>query len=89
MKKGTRLLPKNFHLSTLVVLILLSACEQKKGPSAPPPAPVSFIEIKATDVALNKEMVGETAGYRDIEVRSRVNGILLKRTYVSSHTKVF
>ncbi|QBC45507.1 efflux transporter periplasmic adaptor subunit [Iodobacter fluviatilis] len=82
MKKGTRLLPKNFHLSTLAVLILLSACEQKKGPSAPPPAPVSFIEIKATDVALNKEMVGETAGYRDIEVRSRVNGILLKRTYV-------
>ncbi|MEN9657964.1 MAG: hypothetical protein RL571_1429 [Pseudomonadota bacterium] len=43
---------------------------------------MSFIELKATDVALNKVMVGETTGYRDIEVRSRVNGILLKRTYV-------
>ncbi|MDW5416412.1 efflux RND transporter periplasmic adaptor subunit [Iodobacter sp. CM08] len=82
MKQGTRLLPKTFHLSALALLILLSACEQKTGPSAPPPAPVSFIELKPTDVVLNKEMVGETAGYRDIEVRSRVNGILLKRTYI-------
>jgi membrane fusion protein, multidrug efflux system len=82
MKLGISFLPKTFRLSALSVLILLSACEQKAGPSAPPPAPVSFIELKPTDVALNKEMVGETAGYRDIEVRSRVNGILLKRTYV-------
>ncbi|ELC7283228.1 efflux RND transporter periplasmic adaptor subunit, partial [Aeromonas veronii] len=28
------------------------------------------------------EMVGETAGFREIDVRSRVSGILLKRTYV-------
>jgi membrane fusion protein, multidrug efflux system len=82
MKQGIRFLPNTFRLSVLAVLVLLSACGKKEAPAAPPPAPVSFIELKATDVALNKEMVGETAGYRDIEVRSRVNGILLRRTYV-------
>ncbi|MCX7206745.1 MAG: efflux RND transporter periplasmic adaptor subunit [Proteobacteria bacterium] len=82
MNQGARTLPKIFRLSALATLVLLSACGKETGPTAPPPAPVSFIELKAVDVALNKEMVGETAGYRDIEVRSRVNGILLRRTYV-------
>lgn len=44
--------------------------------------PVVVAEAKLTDVPLTTEMVGETAGYREIEVRSRVNGILLERTYV-------
>lgn len=82
MNQGARTLPKIFRLSALATLVLLSACGKETGPTAPPPALVSFIELKAVDVALNKEMVGETAGYRDIEVRSRVNGILLRRTYV-------
>ncbi|AZN36108.1 efflux RND transporter periplasmic adaptor subunit [Iodobacter ciconiae] len=82
MNQGTRSLPNIFRLSALTTLVLLSACGKETGLTAPSPAPVSFIEIKASDVALTKEMVGETAGYRDVEVRSRVNGILLKRTYV-------
>ncbi|MFC7421843.1 efflux RND transporter periplasmic adaptor subunit [Iodobacter arcticus] len=82
MNQGTRCLPEIFRLSALAALVLLSACGKQEGPAAPPPAPVSFIELKANDVPLSTEMVGETAGYRDVEVRSRVNGILLKRTYV-------
>ncbi|AMC34356.1 efflux RND transporter periplasmic adaptor subunit [Janthinobacterium sp. B9-8] len=82
MNQGTRCLPEIFRLSALAALVLLSACGKQEGPAAPPPAPVSFIELKASDVPLSTEMVGETAGYRDVEVRSRVNGILLKRTYV-------
>lgn len=81
MKQGSRCLPSTFRLSALFVLVLLSACGKDAAPTAPPPAPVGFVEVKPADVLLTKEMVGETAGYRDVEVRSRVNGILLKRTY--------
>lgn len=81
MKQGSRCLPSTFRLSALFVIVLLSACGKDTAPTAPPPAPVGFIEVKPADVLLSKEMVGETAGYRDVEVRSRVNGILLKRTY--------
>ncbi|MNH99775.1 Efflux pump periplasmic linker BepD precursor [compost metagenome] len=38
--------------------------------------------VTPADVPLTTEVVGETAGFREIDVRSRVGGILLKRTYV-------
>ncbi|WP_207543021.1 biotin/lipoyl-binding protein [Plesiomonas shigelloides] len=44
--------------------------------------------VQAKDVPLTTEMVGETAGYRAIEVRSRVGGILLKRHYVEGQPVV-
>nr|WP_314900655.1 efflux RND transporter periplasmic adaptor subunit [uncultured Deefgea sp.] len=66
----------------LFVLSTLAACNKAPEKKERPPAPVTVIEVKPTDVPLTKEMIGETAGYRDVEVRSRVNGILLKRTYV-------
>lgn len=63
---------------------LLGACGGEKGDAAQnlPPMPVVVETAQAGDVPLTTEMVGETAGYREIEVRSRVGGILLKRTYV-------
>ncbi|MBM5570795.1 MULTISPECIES: efflux RND transporter periplasmic adaptor subunit [Deefgea] len=68
--------------ASLFVLTTLAACNKAPEKKERPPAPVTVIEIKPTDVPFSKEMIGETAGYRDVEVRSRVNGILLKRTYV-------
>lgn len=61
--------------------VALAACGDKPEQKAPPPAPVIVEQIKPNEVPMQVEMVGETAGYRDVEVRSRVNGILLKRTY--------
>ncbi|MFM1704200.1 efflux RND transporter periplasmic adaptor subunit [Aeromonas salmonicida] len=68
----------------LTLVSVLAGCGDKPASSAQvrPPVPVVVAEAKLTDVPLTTEMVGETAGYREIEVRSRVNGILLKRTYV-------
>ncbi|WP_429235191.1 efflux RND transporter periplasmic adaptor subunit [Aeromonas salmonicida] len=68
----------------LALVSVLAGCGDKPASSAQvrPPVPVVVAEAKLTDVPLTTEMVGETAGYREIEVRSRVNGILLKRTYV-------
>ena len=56
---------------------------QGHGPGAggPPPAAVSVLALAASNIALNYEYVGQTAGSRDVEVRARVPGILLKRNF--------
>ncbi|MDO2435280.1 efflux RND transporter periplasmic adaptor subunit [Aeromonas veronii] len=71
-------------LLTLALISGLSACGGEKTQTAQtmPAVPVVVAEVKLTDVPLTTEMVGETAGFREIDVRSRVSGILLKRTYV-------
>lgn len=75
------------HTALLVFSgLLLAACNEKSAPPAQPPIPVSIITIEPTSAPMSFEIVGETAGYRDVEVRSRVNGILLKRTYVEGQS---
>ena len=71
-------------LLTLALISGLSACggETTQTAQTRPAVPVVVAEVKLTDVPLTTEMVGETAGFREIDVRSRVSGILLKRTYV-------
>ncbi len=46
-----------------------------------PPASVSVILVAPTTLPAEYEYVGQTAGSRDVEVRSRVPGIVLKRNY--------
>ncbi|MGL5994696.1 MAG: efflux RND transporter periplasmic adaptor subunit, partial [Aeromonas sobria] len=71
-------------LLTLALIGGLSACGDDATQTAQsmPAVPVVVAEATLTDVPLTTEMVGETAGFREIDVRSRVSGILLKRTYV-------
>lgn len=66
----------------LFVLTTLAACNKEEAKKERPPAPVTVEVVKLADVPFSKQMIGETAGYRDVEVRARVSGILLKRTYV-------
>jgi membrane fusion protein (multidrug efflux system) len=51
------------------------------GAGGPPPAAVAVVALAATNLAMNYEYVGQTAGSRDVEVRARVAGILLKRNF--------
>lgn len=67
---------------SLLILTSLAACQKAPEKKERPPAPVTILEAKPSSVPLTKEMVGETAGYRDVDVRARVSGILLKRTYI-------
>lgn len=50
-------------------------------PAAPPPPEVSVLDIKAADIALPLQYAGRVAGFRVVEVRAQVGGILLKREY--------
>ena len=51
------------------------------GNPAPPPAEVGVVELVSTEVPLRLQYAGRVAGFRVVEVRAQVGGILLKREY--------
>ncbi len=65
------------------LVLVLGACGPAGGPPAGgfPPPPVSVMVTEARDLPVTLEYTAQTAGYRETEVRARVNGILLKRNY--------
>ena len=72
-------------LSLLLLLpALIAACGPQGGPPPGgfPPAPVSVMTVTTADVPVEFEYVGQTAGSREVEIRARVTGILMKRNYV-------
>jgi len=63
--------------------LLAAGCQPAGGPHGggfPPPV-VNTITVERRDVPVTYEYVAQTAGYREVEVRARVTGILLKRNY--------
>ncbi|WP_199153777.1 efflux RND transporter periplasmic adaptor subunit [Chromobacterium sp. ASV23] len=64
-----------------LLLPLMSACAPSQPKSEPEIPTVTVQTVRPHSVPLRLELVGETAGFRDVEVRARVGGILLKRTY--------
>ena len=67
--------------------IVLAACGQQGqgghgGPGGGmPPALVAVQEVKPRDIPVEFEYPAQTAGSREVEVRARVPGILLKRNF--------
>jgi len=74
--------------------LILAACGKSEAPqapatpapagaaAAPPPAvPVTVIQVTPRTVPIGFEVVGQTEGSKQVEVRARVSGILEKRLY--------
>lgn len=60
----------------------LAGCEPRSTePMAPPPPEVTVAEAQAGPVALELMYSGRAVGSREVEVRARVSGILLERSY--------
>lgn len=76
---------RTLHLRRAAVaasLLLIAACGPAGGPPGGfPPTPVSVITVETRDVPVTLEYTAQTAGYREVEVRARVSGILQKRNY--------
>jgi membrane fusion protein, multidrug efflux system len=66
----------------VVALGLLTGCDHKVPPQAPPPPRVSVVTLQAQAVPISTELPGRVAGYRTADVRPQVNGIILKRLFV-------
>jgi membrane fusion protein (multidrug efflux system) len=64
-----------------VLLLLAAGCKPAAPPAGPPPPAVTIITAEPREIAVSYEYVGQTAGYREVEVRARVNGIVQKRNY--------
>lgn len=55
-------------------------------PKGPQPAQVSVLAIQPSDVKVSYEYVGQVAGARELEVRSRITGIVQKRLFEEGTT---
>lgn len=71
----------------VAVMTLLSACGNKEANNAqaaqgaPQAVPVHVVSINAQTMPVTIDTVGQTLGSKEVEVRARVGGILLKRLY--------
>lgn len=69
-------------LSIIAASLFLSSCGKEEQGAAPPMAlPVTVIEAKPTTIPISAEAVAQTEGAKEVEIRPRVGGILLKRMY--------
>jgi membrane fusion protein (multidrug efflux system) len=82
------------HLAVLSLVLSVAACGQGAGehggkgggPGGPmggmPPPEVNVETVQAQTLPVTLEYTGQTVGSREVEVRARVTGILLKRNFV-------
>lgn len=79
--------PHSIGAALFAAAVAVVACGVSPGAAlaqqpAPPPPEVSTVTVQPHDVPLSFEYAGRVTGSREVEVRARVNGILLERTYV-------
>ena len=68
-------------LAALLVAATLAGCSGQQPPPQFPPVEVGSLEVKTESLALTLEHAAQLRGVREVEVRARVSGILLKRLY--------
>ena len=61
----------------VLAAILAAGCQGEEAPAAAPPPPDVYVaEVVQRDVPVYLELVGQTLGYQDVEIRARVEGYL-------------
>ncbi len=75
-------------LVPLAVAAVLPACSEvgSQPHGQMPPPEVAVVTVAPKTLPVRYEYVGQTSGSREVEVRARVNGILLKRNYQEGTT---
>ncbi|AKT44193.1 efflux RND transporter periplasmic adaptor subunit [Chondromyces crocatus] len=64
-----------------VLLLTPSACASETPPPPPPPAEVGVVDVQPEHVVLREELPGRIAPFRMAQVRARVAGVVLKRSF--------
>jgi membrane fusion protein (multidrug efflux system) len=73
-----------FFVSALIGALAAAGCSGDKSAGGPPkmgPMPVTVLEMQPGKVPTSIEIMAQTEGARETEVRARVAGILIKRLY--------
>lgn len=77
--------PRRLAVATLLIpiVIALAACSNSNTPQAAKPGamPVSIVEVQPVNLPSTIEVMAQTEGAKETEVRARVGGILVKRLY--------
>lgn len=69
-------------LLAICIATALAACTGKPGPTPPPPAEVSVMELVPKPARVTVEYVAETEAFNTVEIRPRVGGLLDKQEVV-------
>ena len=78
-----------FIVSAIIGALAAAGCSGDKTAGGPPkmgPMPVTVIEMQPQKVPSSIEIMAQTEGARETEVRARVGGILTKRLYQEGET---
>jgi membrane fusion protein (multidrug efflux system) len=65
----------------LPILLTLTACGKNGAPPAMPPTEVSVVTVEPGPVADPLELTGAVQGYRTVQVRSQVSGVIIARPF--------
>ena len=61
--------------------LMAVGCEETKEVVAPPPPEVFVADVIQRDVPVYLELVGQTQGFQDVEIRARVEGYLTNMSF--------
>ncbi len=74
-----------YVLLNMAVVLTLVSCGSKDDaatkPPTMPPMPVSVLEVQPTTVPIKAEAVAQTEGAKEVKIRPRVGGIVLKKMF--------
>src|SRR5215471_6685314 len=62
--------------ATILISLAVAACNEKPAPPPPPPPEVYVTDVVQRDVPEFLELVGQTQGFQDVDIRARVEGFL-------------
>ena len=65
----------------LSVVAAATACKEPPPAAPPPPPEVLVADVVKRDVPVYLELVGQTIGYQDVEIRARVEGYLTNMAF--------
>ena len=68
-------------LAAVALSVVIVSCAKQQPQMQMPPMPVGAIEVRSQPLQLALEHAAQLRGVREVEVRARVSGILLKRLY--------
>jgi membrane fusion protein, multidrug efflux system len=69
------------RLAWAAVALIAAGCGDKAQQGGPPPPEVGVVSVQDRPVPIELSYTARTAGVREVEVRARVSGILLRRLY--------